>query len=189
MLWLAAADAANKAGITWKQNVLRHSFCSYGVALRGLEWTADQADHDIRILRRNYREVVSRQEAELISESAPVRSRQFLLEPRYPSQATADRISVVGNLRATTGKEDVPDNLLARCPVFAFADTQILRERNRPFSQLVSGRTSTNLVLRRSPGHLPSPDLLDTNSSRVPQHCRSDSPMGIFTLEMSEPVF
>jgi hypothetical protein len=63
-LWLATADAAKKAGITRKQNVLRHSFCSYGVALRGLEWTADQADHDIRILRRNYREVVSRQEAE-----------------------------------------------------------------------------------------------------------------------------
>jgi hypothetical protein len=60
----AMEDAAKKAGITWKQNVLRHSFCSYGVALRGLEWTADQADHDIRILRRNYREVVSRQEAE-----------------------------------------------------------------------------------------------------------------------------
>ena len=57
-------NAAKKAGITWKQNVLRHSFCSYGVAVRGLEWTADQADHDIRILRRNYREVVSRQEAE-----------------------------------------------------------------------------------------------------------------------------
>ena len=61
---LAAADTAKKAGITWKQNVLRHSFCSHGVALRGLEWTADQADHDIQILRRNYREVVSRQEAE-----------------------------------------------------------------------------------------------------------------------------
>jgi integrase len=60
----AMEDAAKKAGITWKQNVLRHSFCSYGVALRGLEWTADQADHDIRILRRNYREVVSREAAE-----------------------------------------------------------------------------------------------------------------------------
>ena len=42
-----------------------------------------------------------------------------------------------GPLEATTGKEHVPDNLLARCPVFAFADTQILRERNRPFSELV----------------------------------------------------
>jgi DNA invertase Pin-like site-specific DNA recombinase len=31
--------------------------------------------------------------------------------------------------------ENVPDNLLARCPVFAFADTQILRERNRVLSQ------------------------------------------------------
>jgi Phage integrase family. len=33
--------------IEWKQNCLRHSFCSYAVALKGLEWTSDQADHGI----------------------------------------------------------------------------------------------------------------------------------------------
>jgi hypothetical protein len=49
------SDAARKAGITWKQNM---------ASPFELEWTAGQADHDIRILRRNYREVVSRQEAE-----------------------------------------------------------------------------------------------------------------------------
>jgi hypothetical protein len=47
-----------------RQDGRDHLESKYGVALRGLEWTADQADHDIRILRRNYREVVSRQEAE-----------------------------------------------------------------------------------------------------------------------------
>jgi hypothetical protein len=36
-------------------------------------------------------------------------------------------------------------------------------------------------------GHLPSPDPLDTNSFRAQQHCRLDSPIRIFTLEMSEP--
>jgi hypothetical protein len=36
-----------------------------------------------------------------------------------------------------TGKEDVEDILLVRSPVFAFADTQVLCQRNRPFSKLV----------------------------------------------------
>lgn len=63
-LSLAMHNAATKANIVWKQNCLRHSFCSYAVAVKGLEWTADQADHDIRILKRDYREVVSREDAE-----------------------------------------------------------------------------------------------------------------------------
>jgi hypothetical protein len=37
-------------------------------------------------------------------------------------------------------------------------------------------------------GHQPRPYSLDTNSFRAQQHCRLDSPIGIFTLEMSEPV-
>src|SRR5271166_4043037 len=40
----------------------------------------------------------------------------------FRSSEAIERISVVGNLRATTGKEDVQDNLLFRSPrVFAFA--------------------------------------------------------------------
>jgi len=66
-------------------------------------------------------------------------SSQLSLKPRYSAQCfqvlRSHRKDLRrGQLKATTGKEEVQDNLLARCPVFAFADTQILREGNRPFS-------------------------------------------------------
>ena len=38
-------QAADKAGIVWTPNVLRHSFCSYAVAAKGFSWTSLQADH------------------------------------------------------------------------------------------------------------------------------------------------
>jgi integrase len=48
----ARSKASHAAGIVpWKQNCIRHSFCSYGVAAKGLEWTAIQADHDIKMLK------------------------------------------------------------------------------------------------------------------------------------------
>jgi hypothetical protein len=56
-------NAVAGAKIEWKQNCLRHSFCSYAVALKGLEWTSDQADHSIAILKRDYREVVTKEDA------------------------------------------------------------------------------------------------------------------------------
>ena len=59
----AMETAAARAKIEWKQNCLRHSFCSYAVALKGLEWTSDQADHSIAILKRDYREVVTKEDA------------------------------------------------------------------------------------------------------------------------------
>jgi integrase len=64
-LQIVMTKAAGKAGISpWPQNVLRHSFCSYGVALKGLTWTAGQADHSERMLREHYWEVVDRETAE-----------------------------------------------------------------------------------------------------------------------------
>jgi hypothetical protein len=62
-LQLAMETAAVRAKIIWKQNCVRHSFCSYAVALKGLEWTSDQADHSIAILKRDYREVVTKEDA------------------------------------------------------------------------------------------------------------------------------
>ena len=59
----AMETAAARAKNEWKQNCLRHSFCSYAVALKGLEWTSDQADHSIAILKRDYREVVTKEDA------------------------------------------------------------------------------------------------------------------------------
>jgi integrase len=64
-LQIVMTEAAAKAGISpWPQNVLRHSFCSYAVALKGLTWTAGQADHSERMLREHYWEVVEKAEAE-----------------------------------------------------------------------------------------------------------------------------
>jgi integrase len=59
----AMETAVARAKIEWKQNCLRHSLCSYAVALKGLEWTSDQADHSIAILKRDYREVVTKEDA------------------------------------------------------------------------------------------------------------------------------
>lgn len=57
-------NAALAAGIKWKQNCLRHSFCSYAVAVKGLDWTAMQADHSTKMLRDSYLEVVTKDDAE-----------------------------------------------------------------------------------------------------------------------------
>jgi integrase/recombinase XerD len=63
-LQLALERAAKAAGIVpWPQNCLRHSFCSYAVALRGFEWTAAQADHSVRMLREHYFETVTKEDA------------------------------------------------------------------------------------------------------------------------------
>jgi len=61
----ALQNAAKAAEIVpWPQNGLRHSFCSYAVALKGFEWTATQADHSVAMLRKHYWEVVDRETAE-----------------------------------------------------------------------------------------------------------------------------
>jgi integrase len=51
-------------GIKWPNNVLRHSFCSYAVAVHGFVWTAEQADHFEVMLKKHYREVVTKEDAE-----------------------------------------------------------------------------------------------------------------------------
>jgi hypothetical protein len=64
-LQVALSAAARAAGIVpWRQNCLRHSFCSYSVALKGFDWTATQADHSVKMLRDHYWEVVTKEDAE-----------------------------------------------------------------------------------------------------------------------------
>jgi integrase len=61
-LSFARNNARLTAGIDpWKQNCIRHSFCSYAVAVN---WTATQADHDTKILKKHYWEVVTKEDAE-----------------------------------------------------------------------------------------------------------------------------
>jgi integrase len=60
------AAAAKIAGLVpWKSNCLRHSFCSYSVTLKGIMWTAAQADHSESVLKKNYLEVTTKEDAEL----------------------------------------------------------------------------------------------------------------------------
>jgi integrase len=60
----ARSKASQAASIVpWKQNCIRHSFCSYAVAIKGLDWTALQADHSTKMLRDCYLEVVTKEDA------------------------------------------------------------------------------------------------------------------------------
>ena len=49
------------------------------------------------------------------------------------------------------------------------------------------GPEALNQIISKR-GHLPGPDPLTQTPPRALQHCRLDSPIGIFTLEMWEPV-
>ncbi len=52
--------AREKLGLAaWPQDVLRHTFCSYGTQALGQERTADLADHSEAVLRRHYKKKVS----------------------------------------------------------------------------------------------------------------------------------
>jgi integrase len=63
-LQLARENAARAAGLwPWKQNCIRHSFCSYAVTTKGFTWTSLQSDHSEAILKKHYWEVASKEDA------------------------------------------------------------------------------------------------------------------------------
>lgn len=81
-LQLAREKACTATGIDWDPNVLRHSFCSYGVAWvpgededdagKGGEiWVHRQAGHSLNMLESNYKNVVSKHDAELYFDIYP----------------------------------------------------------------------------------------------------------------------
>ncbi len=61
----ATGRVAEKAGVAWKKNALRHSFCSYRLAMTddGAK-TALESGHSQHVLFRHYRALVSRETAE-----------------------------------------------------------------------------------------------------------------------------
>jgi hypothetical protein len=67
-----------KLGLTLKNNALRHSFCSYHLALhRNQAMTADLAGNSPKILNENYKALVSRSAAELWFSITPDAVRDF----------------------------------------------------------------------------------------------------------------
>jgi integrase len=64
---ILSSDTArlSKVGLQWKDNALRHSFCSYHLALhRNEALTADLAGNSPQMLRQHYRNLVGRKAAE-----------------------------------------------------------------------------------------------------------------------------
>ena len=88
--------------------------------------------------------------------------------------------------RATTGEEDVPDNLLVRSPWFHTAfDVPILRERNRAVSHLFevehqpgarSSQVLNQIISKR--GHLPRPDPCIGFKLSALMNCSNTSRLG-----------
>jgi integrase len=56
--------ACKVVGIKWIKNVMRHSFASYAVPIKGFVWTSLQCDHSEKVLRERYHEVVMKADAE-----------------------------------------------------------------------------------------------------------------------------
>jgi len=71
-------DLLKEVGLTLKNNALRHSFCSYHLALnRNSAMTADIAGNSPKILNENYKALVSRSAAELWFSITPDAVRDF----------------------------------------------------------------------------------------------------------------
>jgi hypothetical protein len=71
-------DVLKQLGLTLKNNALRHSFCSYHLALhRNSAMTADLAGNSPKILNENYKALVSRNAAELWFCITPEAVREF----------------------------------------------------------------------------------------------------------------
>lgn len=51
------------SGVPWGNDILRHSFVSYGVPIWGVSQTALKADHSEGVLKQHYRELVTRASA------------------------------------------------------------------------------------------------------------------------------
>lgn len=71
-------ETLTELGLTLKNNALRHSFCSYHLAMhRNSAMTADIAGNSPKILNENYKALVSRSAAELWFSITPTAVREF----------------------------------------------------------------------------------------------------------------
>lgn len=71
-LWEGSESAFHKAacalwetaGVTRKENALRHSFCSYAYVIHGENWTAQQAGNSPAMIHAHYKGLATKKEAE-----------------------------------------------------------------------------------------------------------------------------
>jgi hypothetical protein len=75
------ADRRDAAGIMWKQNALRHSFCSYHLSKhRNASLTSELAGNSVQMVRSVYKALVTRTATEEWFEITPARVRAFAKE-------------------------------------------------------------------------------------------------------------
>jgi integrase len=68
----AKGQLAQKAGVKWKHNALRHSFASYRLAqTQNANQVALETGHSVKVLFTNYRELVTPDDAKRWFEIAP----------------------------------------------------------------------------------------------------------------------
>ena len=136
----AFRTAHRKAGISpWPQNGLRHSFCSYAVALKGFEWTATQADHSLAILRRHYWEVVDKETAERYWQINPSLADSLPIEPTEVTPTRVKKKMVplgLAKIRRAFGKAGKAE----ASPEEQMAFLNQLHELNIPVLNRSSGR-------------------------------------------------
>ena len=65
----------------WSKDVLRHTFCTYGVAKFGQAWTAREADHSESVLRRHYANQAKASDAEAFFRLLPPSKNVSLSSP------------------------------------------------------------------------------------------------------------
>jgi hypothetical protein len=75
------ADIRKKAGIIWRTNALRHSFCSYHLAkYRNASLTSELAGNSVQIVKSKYQALVSRAATDAWFEITPAKVRAFAKE-------------------------------------------------------------------------------------------------------------
>ncbi len=80
--WEALARVAERAGVAWRHNALRHSFVSYRVALvQNVNQVALESGNSPRMIFTNYREVVTADEARAWFSILPERAANVLTLP------------------------------------------------------------------------------------------------------------
>ena len=84
-------ERVSKVGVEWNQNMLRHSFCSYHIAMhRNVALTSELAGNSPIMLRKNYKAVVPKAEAESWFSITPDSVRRYAVEKKLARLITWD---------------------------------------------------------------------------------------------------
>ena len=79
MFFKTRLQVARKAEVTWKQNVLRHSFISYRLAqLQNINQLALEAGNSPKMIHQHYRELATPEQARTWFSIVPERAKNIV---------------------------------------------------------------------------------------------------------------